>query len=94
MVLSNRISENQDKVMIYGWHRANGQPIQPLYSGHINWYADYSHGTRFSLAEFCVNGQKRNVDGLLKDHQFYYLLSDEDSPMIMTQYPSNKSSYR
>ena len=93
VVLSNRISENQDKVVIYGWHRANGQPIQPLYSGHINWYADYSHGTRFAFAECSVNGQKRNVNELLKDPQLYHLLSDEDGPMIMTQYPSNKSSY-
>ena len=93
VILSNRILENQDKVLIYGWHRGNGQPIQPLYSGHINWYADYSHGIRFALSECSVNGEKRNVEELLKDPQLYHILSDEDGPMMMTRYPANKSSY-
>jgi len=93
VILSNRILENQDKVVIYGWHRGNGQPIQPLYSDHINWYADYSHGIRFALAECSVNGEKKNVEELLKDPQLYHLLSDEDGPMMMTRYPANKSSY-
>lgn len=34
-------------VTIYGWHRRNGQPIQPVYSGHGEYYRDYSHGVRF-----------------------------------------------
>ena len=93
VVLSNRISENQDKVVIYGWHRTNGQPIQPLYSGHINWYADYSHGIRFALAKCSVNGEERSVSDLLQDSDLYHLLSDEDGPMIITRYPVDKSSY-
>jgi len=34
------------KVTIYGWHRSNGEPIQPVYSGHHAEYRDYSHGLR------------------------------------------------
>jgi hypothetical protein len=34
-------------VTIYGWHRRNGQPTQPVYSGHDASYYDYSHGVRF-----------------------------------------------
>lgn len=34
-------------VSIYGWHRMSGIPIQPLYSHHGSYYADYSHGIRF-----------------------------------------------
>jgi hypothetical protein len=37
---------NNDRVAIYGWHRLNGKPIQPLYLGHVWWYVDYSQGLR------------------------------------------------
>jgi len=33
-------------VAIYGWHKLDGKPIQPLYTGHVDWYVDYSHGIR------------------------------------------------
>ena len=36
---------------IYGWHRADGTPIQPVFYGHKNNYADYSHGIRFIIEE-------------------------------------------
>lgn len=35
------------RVTIYGWHRTNGSPIQPVSSVHSEWYYDYSHGIRF-----------------------------------------------
>lgn len=38
--------ERKGKVTIYGWHRLNGRPIQPVYSGHSAEYRDYSHGLR------------------------------------------------
>ena len=45
---------NPGRVVIYGWHRADGHPIQPVYPsmgdapfvGHELSYADYSHGIR------------------------------------------------
>lgn len=37
---------NNDRVAIYGWHRLNEKPIQPLYLGHVWWYVDYSQGLR------------------------------------------------
>jgi len=36
----------EGKVTIYGWHKRNGEPIQPVYSGHHAEYRDYSHGLR------------------------------------------------
>src|SRR5262249_49958249 len=30
-------------VCIYGWHQTDGSAIQPLYNGHEETYADYSH---------------------------------------------------
>lgn len=45
------------KIAIYGWHQANGVPIQPLFPsrgsapnvGHEDTYHDYSQGYRFVL---------------------------------------------
>jgi len=34
------------RVTIYGWHRSNGVPIQPVSSIHGAEYRDYSHGLR------------------------------------------------
>jgi hypothetical protein len=34
------------RVTIYGWHRLNGVPIQPVSSIHGEYYFDYSHGLR------------------------------------------------
>ncbi|NBB73037.1 MAG: hypothetical protein GVY35_05085 [Bacteroidetes bacterium] len=36
----------EGKVTIYGWHKSDGKPIQPVYSGHHDEYRDYSHGLR------------------------------------------------
>ncbi|MGE5680041.1 MAG: hypothetical protein ACM34K_04095, partial [Bacillota bacterium] len=46
VVITNQLSLKPDKVAIYGWHKPDGKPIQPLYTGHVNWYTDYSHGIR------------------------------------------------
>lgn len=34
------------RVTIYGWHRSDGNPIQPASSVHGSEYFDYSHGLR------------------------------------------------
>lgn len=34
------------RVTIYGWHKLNGKPIQPVSSVHGADYYDYSHGVR------------------------------------------------
>ena len=46
-VINSRESlERANRVVIYGWHYPSGVPIQPVYSGHVDWYTDYSHGVR------------------------------------------------
>ncbi|WP_204310148.1 hypothetical protein, partial [Enterobacter cloacae] len=35
-------SSKPNRVAIFGWHKPDGIPIQPLYTGHVNWYVDYS----------------------------------------------------
>jgi hypothetical protein len=58
IVLSNKIAENArpNRVAIYGWHKLDGNPIQPVYAGHVNWYVDYSHGIRLIAKKVKVNG--------------------------------------
>lgn len=46
-----------NRVAIYGWHKLDGRPIQPLYTGHINWYVDYSHGIRLIYRKIKVDGK-------------------------------------
>ena len=46
VVLTNRLRERERRVAIYGWHKPDGKPIQPLYVGHSDSHVDYSHGIR------------------------------------------------
>jgi hypothetical protein len=77
LVLSNRLLARPDRVAIYGWHQASGQPIQPLSTVHGVRYADYSHGVRLVSIVAYVDGQPRSVLDLLEDPKLAPLLSDE-----------------
>lgn len=79
VVISPKMMNNakSDRVAIYGWHRLNGQPIQPLYTGHINWWVDYSHGIRLVYKKIKVNGRQMDYKDVLKDPVYHKLLSDE-----------------
>ena len=52
-------------VVIYGWHYQSGTPIQPLYNGHEETYADYSHGLRLVQNGAIVDGSEQNITNLL-----------------------------
>jgi hypothetical protein len=67
-----------DRVAIYGWHKLDGTPIQPLYTGHVNWYVDYSHGIRLVYRTIYVNGKSMDYVDVLKDSVLRGLLCDED----------------
>lgn len=68
VVISTRLSGNvkNNRVAIYGWHKTNGQAIQSLYTGHVNWYVDYSHGIRLVYQTIWVNGKAMNYKTVLK----------------------------
>ncbi len=70
--------EKNDRVAIYGWHRLNGQAIQPLYTKHVNWYVDYSHGIRLVYQTIWVNGKPMNYQDVLSNPVLKGLLCDED----------------
>lgn len=67
------------RIAIYGWHRLNNQPIQPLSLVHVDYYADYSHGLRLVAETLTVNGEQTTVTQVLADPELAPLLSDEDS---------------
>ncbi len=79
VVISDKVSRDAkpNRVAIYGWHRLNGQPIQPLYMGHVNWYADYSHGIRLVYRKIKVNGNWMDYTEVLKDPVLRKLICDE-----------------
>ena len=79
VVISSKIANDQkpDRVAIYGWHKQDGSSIQPLYTGHVNWYVDYSHGIRLIYRTVIVNGRKYDYTELLKDKKLRKILCDE-----------------
>ena len=70
-------SDKKNRVAIFGWHQLNGKPIQPLYAGHVNWYADYSHGIRLVYRKIKVNHQWMDYTELLANPTLKKLLCDE-----------------
>jgi hypothetical protein len=77
VVISNRLKEKPNKVAIYGWHKPDGKPIQPLYVGHVDWYVDYSHGIRLVKREMMIVGKKVDLEDVLKDPNLCGAVSDE-----------------
>jgi hypothetical protein len=80
IVISGKVSRDAkpNREAIYGWHLLNGKPIQPLYSGHINWWVDYSHGVRLIYRKIKVDGKEMDYEDVLKDPTLRNLLCDED----------------
>jgi hypothetical protein len=66
------------RVAIYGWHRMDGKPIQPLYTGHVNWWVDYSQGIRLVYRKVKVNGRWMDYTEVLNHSVYRRLLCDEE----------------
>lgn len=84
VVLTNRLKEKPHKVAIYGWHKADGRPIQPVYVGHVDWHVDYSHGVRLMSQQLIVDDRPLKVADVLKDSRLCPLLSTE-GPMDVAE---------
>jgi hypothetical protein len=67
VVQAPRLDTLPGRVAIYGWHRPDGRPIQPLYTGHASSHVDYSHGIRLVSRWVVVDGVPRDLDALLRD---------------------------
>lgn len=80
VVISGKISRDPkpNRVAIYGWHKSDGKPIQPLYTGHVNWYVDYSQGIRLVYKKIKVNNKWMDYTDLLKENGLKHFLCDEE----------------
>jgi hypothetical protein len=81
VVITDKIPRDPkpNRVAIYGWHKPDGKPIQPLYTGHVNWYVDYSHGIRLVHRTIYVDRQPMDYVDVLKDQTLKKLLCDEEA---------------
>lgn len=77
VVASNRLTEKANRVAIYGWHKTDGTPIQPLTVVHVNTYVDYSHGVRLVKRAVTVDGRERDLRHVLVSPELSPLVSDE-----------------
>ena len=77
LVISPRLAVATNNIAIYGWHRTNGVPIQPLFLGHAWWWVDYSQCIRLVSNTMLVNGKKKSVREVLTNPKWCGLISDE-----------------
>lgn len=77
VVITAKLASLPGRVAIYGWHRPDGRPIQPLYTGHSDRWVDYSHGVRLVNRAVLVDGITRDMADVLRDSTLAALLSDD-----------------
>lgn len=86
IIISVHLTDKPKKVVIYGWHKPDGNPIQPVYAGHVDWYVDYSHGIRFINNQVLIDGKQVLFSDILRDPLLYKIFSDEERPMKQAVY--------
>jgi hypothetical protein len=82
-LLLTNFHKSHTPVVIYGWQQTNGTAIQPIYNGHAQTWADYSHGIRLVQEAITADGSPATVSGVLTNPALAALLSDE------TNFPGN-----
>lgn len=95
VVITNLLASKPGRIAIYGWHRCEGAPIQPLSTVHGARYADYSHGIRLVSEMAILNGKLQSIYDILQDHLLAKVLSDEGAIRNLWQIitaPSNSFS--
>lgn len=77
VVVTNRLAERSNRVAIYGWHKLDGSPIQPLTIVHHAGYVDYSHGVRLMRRTVTMGNRPVDVRQVLCRADRAGQLSDE-----------------
>lgn len=88
VILTKQLETHPNQVSIYGWFPLNGNPIQglPLYMGHENTYADYSHGNRMVSRVCILDGDEDDLGRLLLDPVLSTGISAE-GPLLFIRQP-------
>lgn len=87
IILSAELASRTDRVAIYGWHKQDGTPIQPVSTLHEKRYLDYSHGVRLVSEQVEIDGVEHRLDDVLRDPEFASIVSNEGA-LPLTEYPS------
>lgn len=77
VVLTPQLDTLKGRVAIYGWHRPDGTPIQPLNVSHTSDHVDYSHGIRLVRDRILIDGSEHELSIVLRDPLLSTLLSHE-----------------
>ncbi len=85
VVIAKKVFAAPGQVAIYGWHKPDGKPIQPLYTGHAASWVDYSHGIRLVSRRMMVDGRATTIEKVLADPESAPLVSNEGL-MLQTRY--------
>jgi len=91
VVLTGQLRQVPGHEAIYGWHRMDGHPIQPLSLVHGVGYADYSHGIRLVDRTVLVDGVARDYFDALSDPAVAPILSSEGAirdPVALLSLPT------
>jgi hypothetical protein len=92
IVLCDLVAERPGRVAIYGWHKREGEVVQPLSTAHSCRYADYSHGVRLVAQGMTLDGKPQRVDDVLRDPDLAAILTGE-GPLSVTQYATVLPEY-
>ena len=89
VVITSAISRDHrsNRVALYGWHKLDGKAIQPVYTGHVDWYVDYSHGIRLVAQTVIVDGKSMNYKDILNDKKLSVLLCNDEKDCSFCEYP-------
>lgn len=83
LIYTNLHTRASTPVVIYGWHKADGKAIQPIYNRHAQSWADYSHGVRLVQQTALLDGKPARISDILTNAKLAALLSDD------TNFPGN-----
>ena len=93
VIITQRLLENpkDDRVALYGWHKSDSKPIQPIYIGHMNSYLDYSHGIRLVKDTIYVENKPMYYIDAMKHPVYRKLICDEEECNYY-RYPTGNNS--
>lgn len=81
LVLASGATARAGTAAAYGWHRTDGEPIQPLYMIPDDSQVPYNQGIRLVDRRILVDGATRDLVDVLRDPELVLLLSgDSISP--------------